>query len=391
MEKTKEVKRCRQFNATLPGMKASTLDAVSNSTPRRDECVGVWKNCLPPVGLTNRERFLNACLSRPVDHPPIWLMRQAGRVLPEYRALKEKYSFLELVQTPELAAEVTLQPIRRFDFDAAILFSDILVVAEALGQAYRFRETGGVEMAFSLASAEDIDRLNPALIRERLAYVSHAIPMIKQQLGGRTALIGFAGSPWTLANFMMEGGSAKEHAKAKMLFYSNPRLFSKFLEKLTVAVTEFLQLQIDAGVDAIQIFDSLGGVLSENIYAPASARWITNIIAALEGQVPVIVFAKGANGSWDALRKTKPNVLSVDWTVRLAEVRKFLPEAIGLQGNLDPMVLNTTPKIVAQETRCLLAEMRGRNGYIVNLGHGVPPTAKLENIEALVTTVRNPQ
>jgi uroporphyrinogen decarboxylase len=372
-------------------MNANTLDVISNSANRRDECVGLWEKCLTPAKLTNRQRFLNACRCQPVDHPPVWLMRQAGRVLPEYRALKEKYSFLDLVQTPELATEVTLQPIRRFDFDAAILFSDILVVAEALGQAYRFRDTGGVEMAFSLASAEDIDRLNPAVIRERLAYVSRAIPMIKQQLGDRTALIGFAGSPWTLANFMMEGGSAKEHTKAKTLFYSNPRLFSKFLEKLTVAVTEFLQLQIDAGVDAIQIFDSLGGVLSENIYAPASARWITNIIAALEGQVPVIVFAKGANGSWDALRKTKPNVLSVDWTVRLANVGKVLPESIGLQGNLDPVVLNTTPKIVAQETRCLLAEMHGRNGYIVNLGHGVPPTAKLENIEALVTTVRNPQ
>lgn len=372
-------------------MNASTLDTLSDSANCRDECVAVWKNCLAPVEITNRERFLNACLSKPVDHPPIWLMRQAGRVLPEYRALKEKHSFLELVQTPELAAEVTLQPIRRFDFDAAILFSDILVVPEALGQRYHFRESGGVEMEFSLKSTQDIERLDPAAVQERLQYVARALPIIKQELGNRTALLGFAGSPWTLANFMMEGGSAKDYSKAKALFYSDPTLFSLLMEKLTLAVTDFLQMQIDAGVDAIQIFDSLGGVLAESIFPPASAHWITNIIAALEGQVPVIVFSKGANGSWDALRKTGANVLSVDWTVRLPDIRQRLPESIALQGNLDPFLLTTTPRIVASEAGHILNEMRGHHGYIFNLGHGVPPTAKLENIEALITTVRNPQ
>src|SRR5436190_3073182 len=167
------------------------------------------------VTLTNRDRFLHACWSLPVDRPPVWLMRQAGRCLPEYRALKEKYSFLELVQTPELAAEVTLQPIRRFDFDAAILFSDILVIAEGLGQRYEFRDRGGIEMEFLLETSADVERLEVRAVTERLQYVAKTLPLIKSALGDRTALIGFAGSPWTLANFMIEGGGIKEYTKTK--------------------------------------------------------------------------------------------------------------------------------------------------------------------------------
>lgn len=339
-------------------------------------------------GLTNRERFLRACKCLPVDRPPVWLMRQAGRALPEYRALKETHSFLELVQTPELATEVTLQPIRRFDFDAAILFSDILVVAEGLGQRYHFREQGGIEMEFVLKSASDVERLSVSSVNERLDYVAKALPMIKTALKGRTALIGFAGAPWTLANFMLEGAGVREYAKAKLLMYSEPKLFGKLLDKLTQAVAGFLQLQIDAGVDAVQIFDSLGGVLSDGNYEAGSARWIREIISSLKGQVPVIVFAKGVHGNWDQLVKTRPNILGVDWNARLAEVRSRLPAKIGVQGNLDPYLLASSPEVVAAETRRILKEMRGQPGHIFNLGHGVPPSAKLECIESLVTTVR---
>jgi uroporphyrinogen decarboxylase len=341
------------------------------------------------VALTNRQRFLNACRCGPVDHPPVWLMRQAGRALPEYRALKERHSFLELVQTPELAAEVTLQPIRRFDFDAAILFCDILVVAEGLGQRYQFRDRGGIEMEFLLKSAADVDRLEVAAVTERLQYVAKALPLIKAALGGRTALIGFAGSPWTLANFMVEGGGVKEYTKAKALFYSDPPLFARLLEKLTHAVTNFLQLQIDAGADAVQIFDSLGGVLSDGDFVRASGRWIKQIIAGLKGQAPVIVFSKGTHGNWDDLVDTGAKVLGVDWNVRLADVRARLPDRVGVQGNLDPFLLGTTPEAVATETVRILREMRGRPGHIFNLGHGVPPNAKLENIESLVSAVRS--
>jgi len=342
-----------------------------------------------PGALTNRQRFLDACHCRPVDHPPVWLMRQAGRALPEYRALKEKHTFLELVQTPELAAEVTLQPIRRFDFDAAILFCDILVVAEGLGQCYRFRDHGGIEMEFLLKSAADVDRLEVEAVTERLQYVANALPLVKSALGDRTALIGFAGSPWTLANFMIEGGGVKEYTKAKALFYSDPPLLARLLEKLTKAVSDFLQLQIDAGADAVQIFDSLGGVLSDGDFAAASGRWMKQIVGSLKGKAPVIVFSKGTHGSWDELVATGAQVLGVDWNVRLTDVRARLPDRVGVQGNLDPILLTTTPALVAAETGRILREMRGRPGHIFNLGHGVPPNAKLENIESLVSAVRS--
>ncbi len=315
-------------------------------------------------------------------------MRQAGRALPEYRALKEKYSFLELVQTPELAAEVTLQPIRRFDFDAAILFSDILVVCEGLGQRYQFREGEGISMDFLLRSDADVDRLEVGAVNERLQYVARALPLIKNALAGRTALIGFAGSPWTLANFMIEGGGVKEYTKAKALFYSDPRRFRRLLEKLTEAVAKFLQMQIDAGAEVIQIFDSLAGVLSDGDFGPASGVWLRQIVQKLKGKVPVIVFAKGAHGNWDELAATGASVLGVDWNVRLADVRARLPEDIGVQGNLDPFLLTTHPNAVAAEVRRILGEMGGRAGHIFNLGHGVPPNATLENIQALVDTVR---
>ena len=185
------------------------------------------------------------------------------------------------------------------------------------------------------------------------------MPLIKSGLGEKTALIGFAGSPWTLANFMLEGGSAKDYTRAKALFYSDPEIFLLLLEKLTAAVTRLLQMQILAGVDAVQIFDSLGGVLSEGAFAAASGRWIKQIVAALNGVVPVIVFAKDVHGNWDTLVATGANVLGVDWNVRLADVRRQLPAHIGVQGNLDPFLLLTTPEVVAAETQRILSEMRG--------------------------------
>jgi uroporphyrinogen decarboxylase len=316
-------------------------------------------------------------------------MRQAGRALPEYRKLKEKYSFVELVQTPDLATEVTLQPIRRFDFDGAILFSDILVVCEGLGQRYQFRDRGGIEMEFLLKTAADVDRLDNSAVCERLQYVATALRLIKAALAGKTALLGFAGSPWTLANFMLEGGGVKEYSKAKALFYSDRPLFQRLMEKLTRAVSDYLNLQIDAGAEAVQVFDSLGGVLSEGDFGAASAQWLKQIVASLKGRVPVIVFAKGVHGNWNDLADTGAQVLGVDWNVRLADVAARLPASIGVQGNLDPFLLSTNPEAVAAETWRILNEMRGRNGHVFNLGHGVPPNAKLENIESLVRTIRN--
>jgi uroporphyrinogen decarboxylase len=373
--------------------------------------------------LTNRRRFLDACRCKAVDRPPVWLMRQAGRALPEYRKLKEKYSFLELVQTPELAAEVTIQPIHRFDFDAAILFSDILVVAEGLGQKYRFDENNGIQMDFALRSAADIARLDVNALGERLQYVPRALKLVKTALGDRTALIGFAGSPWTLATFMMEGGRAERYTRALTLFREDRKTYYALAEKLTAAVTTYLQMQIVAGVDVLQIFDSHGGQLAPTEFQEASGRWMKEIITALGapstasareagvqasacsedtlkrelqransevGVPPVIVFSPGTHDNWDDLLATGANVLGIGWQFPLAQVRRLLPGNIGLQGNLAPSLLSdSTPEVVAAETSRLLEDMRGRKGYIFSLGHGVPPGAKLENIAALVGTVRN--
>ena len=311
-------------------------------------------------------------------------MRQAGRALPEYRALKEKHTFLELVRTPELAAEVTLQPIRRFGFDAAVLFSDILVVPEAMGQPYHFREKGGgIEMEFAVNSAREIHRLDAGGAIDRLQYVADALALIRPALGGRTALLGFAGSPWTLARYMIEGGSSGETDAAKALFYSEPRLFAELMEKITAVVAGFLRMQIASGADAVQIFDSHG----DNVFEAASGRWIREIIAGLDGKVPVILFSKGSRLA--ELVSTGANVLSVDWTRPLAGVRDLLPANVGVQGNLDPFLLTTTPELVAAETGRILRDMAGRTGHVFNLGHGVTPSAKLECIQALVDTVRS--
>ena len=345
--------------------------------------------------LTNRQRFLDACHCKAVDRPPVWLMRQAGRALPEYRKLKEKHSFLELVQMPELAAEVTLQPIRRFDFDAAILFSDILVVAEGLGQKYRFDENNGIQMDFAIRSAVDIARLDVNALGERLQYVPRALKLVKNALGDRTALIGFAGSPWTLATFMMEGGRAERYTRALTIFRENRKTYFALAEKLTTAITAYLQMQIAAGVDALQIFDSHGGQLAPMEFQEASGRWMRDIISHLAPQAsrptpPVIVFSLGTHGNWDDLLATRANVLGIDWQFPLAHARRLLPADIALQGNLAPALLSdATPEIVAQETRAVLEAMRGRKGHIFNLGHGMPPNAKLENIAALVETVKN--
>jgi uroporphyrinogen decarboxylase len=351
-----------------------------------------------PKTISSRDRLAAALRCQPLDRPPIWMMRQAGRALPEYRALKEKYTFLELVQTPDLACEVTMQPIRRFGFDAAILFSDILVINEALGQPYSFREQGGIEMDVKIESAADIAKLNAEGAAERLSYVGDALKLIRKELGEDTGLLGFAGAPFTLACFMLEGGSAREYGKAKELFYSNRKTFDQVCEKLTVAVTEYLKMQIECGVDAVQIFDTLGGTLADNAFADASAKWIKQIVDSLGDKVPVIVFSRGSN-DWKTLVGTGANVLGVDWTSNLAQVRKNLkyvcdaygPDKgdVGVQGNLDPAVLETNPEIAAVETKRILEEMRGLTGHIFNLGHGVRPSSKIECIQAVVDTVKN--
>jgi uroporphyrinogen decarboxylase len=341
----------------------------------------------PQPALTSRERFLAACRCEPLDRPPVWLMRQAGRCLPEYRELKERYSFLQLVQTPHLAAEVTLQPIRRFGFDAAIIFSDILVIAEALGQPYRFTDGEGIRMAWTIEYGHHVDRLDPAAVPERLEYVAEALRLTRTELGNGTALLGFAGSPWTLANFMLEGGSAPQFTKALHLFRENPKLYGRLAEKLAIAIADYLRLQVAAGADAVQVFDTLGGTAPAADFDELSGRWLRDIVAEVRDLAPVILIAKGVNDRWPSLGATRAQVLGVDWTVPLRSVADQLPRNVAVQGNLDPALLKTDPETVAGAVRELLETMRGRPGHICNLGHGVPPEARLDCLQALVRAV----
>jgi uroporphyrinogen decarboxylase len=338
--------------------------------------------------MTCRERFLAACAGQKLDRPPLWVMRQAGRYLPEYRALKAKSSFLEMVRTPALAAEVTLQPLKRFALDAAILFSDILVIPEALGQGYRFREEGGIGMEYRLETRAQIDALAPAAaVPGRLRYVADALMLLKTELAGSHALLGFGGSPWTLATYMVEGGSSDEFERIKQLFYTDRATFDALLEKLTAALIAYFKMQIAAGADAIQIFDSWGGIIAGPDYEAASLRWIREIVAALPPDFPVILYAKGTAPHLMDQAFSGIRVLSVDWTNDLAVVRRTLPANVAVQGNLDPVLLNTTPAIVTAETSRLLESMRGSAGHIFNLGHGIMPHAKIECMQALVDTV----
>jgi uroporphyrinogen decarboxylase len=338
--------------------------------------------------MTSRERFLGACACLPLDRPPLWVMRQAGRYLPEYRQLKAKSSFLEMVRTPELAVEVTLQPLRRFAMDAAILFSDILVIPEALGQGYRFRDEGGIAMEYRLETRAQVDALTPAeAVPTRLQYVADTLALLKKELAGTRALLGFGGSPWTLATYMVEGGSSEEFERIKQLFYTERLTFDALLEKITAALIAYFQMQIRAGADAIQIFDSWGGIIAGADYEAASLRWIRQIVNALPKDFPIILYAKGTAPQINDQAFTGVRVLSVDWTNDLAIVRRQLPGNVAVQGNLDPVLLNTTPDIVQRETKRLLESMRGTVGHIFNLGHGIMPHAKIECMEMLVETV----
>jgi uroporphyrinogen decarboxylase len=317
-------------------------------------------------------------------------MRQAGRYLPEYRALKAKSSFLEMVRTPELATAVTLQPLERFPgLDAAILFSDILVIPEALGQPYAFREAGGIQMAYRLETRAQIDALAPAeAVPDRLGYVGDTLRLLKKEVAATGhALLGFGGSPWTLATYMLEGGSSDDFARAKVLFHTDRAAFDALLEKLTAALVSYFRMQIEAGVDAIQIFDSWGGILAGRDYEAASLAWIRRIVAALPAGFPIILYAKGTAPHLAAQAASGVRAISLDWTVDLTAIRACLPANLAIQGNLDPVLMTTAPEIVRVQATRLLESLRERPGHIFNLGHGITPDAKIECMQALVETV----
>jgi uroporphyrinogen decarboxylase len=338
--------------------------------------------------------LLRALQRKPVDRTPVWIMRQAGRYLPEYlKTRAEAGSFMDLCQTPELACEVTLQPLRRFSLDAAIIFSDILTIPDVMGLKLYFVAGEGPKFERPIRSAEDIRKLPCPDVSESLGYVMDAISLTRRELDGKVPLIGFSGSPWTLATYMIEGGSSKTFSKAKKLIYQDPKLAHQLLEKLATTVTDYLNAQIASGAQAVQIFDTWGGALSAQAYKDFSLRYMAQIVSGLkrenEGRrVPVILFSKGCNTQLEGQADTGCDALGVDWTIELKQARKLVGSRVALQGNLDPSVLLAEKKVIRREVSDTLNSFGQGNGHVFNLGHGITPDVDPDNLTALISAVR---
>ena len=341
------------------------------------------------------DRFLRALLRQPVDATPVWVMRQAGRYLPEYRARREQAGdFMSLCQNPQGACEVTLQPLERFDLDAAILFSDILTIPDAMGMGLYFDQGEGPKFRKAIETAKDIEDLPIVNTASDLPYVPDAIRLIRRELNGRVPLIGFSGSPWTLATYMIEGGSSKDFAKIKTMAYSNPDLMAVLLEKLTLSVIDYLNTQIAAGAQAVQIFDTWGGVLSTSAYQEFSLKYMAQIVAGLnthsEGrEVPVILFTKGGCGWLEAISVTGCHAIGLDWTQDIGQARGRVGDRVALQGNMDPAILRAPASVIEAEVGVILASYGKGAGHVFNLGHGVTPDIDPERVSAFVDAVHN--
>lgn len=339
------------------------------------------------------DRFLRALLRQPVDQTPIWIMRQAGRYLPEYRATRKKAgSFLDLCTNPELACEVTLQPLERFDLDAAILFSDILTVPDAMGLGLYFAEGEGPRFERPVRSEADVNKLFAPDPEGELKYVMDAVRVIRRDLDGRVPLIGFSGSPWTLATYMVEGRGSKEFAHVKAMMFDTPTLMHKLLDVTAQSVTSYLNAQIAAGAQAVMIFDTWGGVLTPADYEEFSLRYMSQIVSGLtrenEGRtVPVTLFTKNG-GQWlDKIADSGCDALGVDWTTDLAEARKRVQDRVALQGNLDPSVLYASPETIRRKVEGVLQSFGTGSGHVFNLGHGIHQTIDPDHVKVLVDAV----
>jgi uroporphyrinogen decarboxylase len=340
------------------------------------------------------DRFLRALLRQPVDRTPLWIMRQAGRYLPEYRATRARAgSFMNLCKSPELACEVTLQPLERFELDAAILFSDILTVPDAMGLGLGFFEGEGPRFAHPVRSASDIDRLPIPDPEGELRYVMDAVRTIRRALNGRVPLIGFSGSPWTLAAYMVEGEGSRDFSRAKAMMFDRPDLMERLLDKITQAVASYLNGQIAAGAQAVMLFDTWGGMLTPRDYLRFSLEPMRKVMAQLtresEGRkVPVVLFTKGG-GQWlEAMADSGADALGLDWTTDIGEARRRVGDKVALQGNMDPNVLYASPKRIREEVATILAAYGAGSGHVFNLGHGIHPGIHPEHVAAFVKAVR---
>ena len=340
------------------------------------------------------DRFLRALLRQPVDRTPIWMMRQAGRYLPEYRATRQQAgSFLDLCKNDELACEVTLQPLRRYPMDAAILFSDILTVPDALGLGLYFEEGEGPRFRKTVRSEADLAGLNSFTATDDLAYVMRAVSTIRRELNGSVPLIGFSGSPWTLATYMVEGGSSKDFAHIKTMAYDQPELMHQLLSLLADAVADYLAAQVDAGAQALQIFDTWGGSLSAAGYKEFSLKYMQRVIGRLpveaDGRkVPVIVFTKGG-GQWlNAIADCGAQAVGIDWTTDIHTARELIGDRVALQGNMDPSMLFASPQRIRTEVEGILAGYGHGSGHVFNLGHGITPGVNPDHVTAFVDAVQ---
>ncbi|MEE8265695.1 MAG: uroporphyrinogen decarboxylase [Acidiferrobacterales bacterium] len=336
------------------------------------------------------DRLLRALARQPVDVTPVWIMRQAGRYLPEYRATREKAGdFLTLCTTPELACEVTLQPVDRYPLDAAILFSDILTIPDAMGLGLYFVEGEGPRFERPVRTQRDVAALTIPDPETELRYVIDTVRLVTRALHGRVPLIGFAGSPWTLATYMVEGGSTRDFNRVKGLMFEQPRLLHALLETLADAVTQYLNAQINAGVQAVMLFDTWGGVLTPRDYESFSLDYMARIVAGLTREtagrrVPVILFTKNG-GQWlEAMAASGCDALGIDWTTDLGQARQRVGQQVALQGNLDPAALYASPARIREEVATVLASYGEGSGLVFNLGHGISPNVDPEHVAALV-------
>jgi uroporphyrinogen decarboxylase len=339
------------------------------------------------------DRLLRALRREPTDTTPIWVMRQAGRYLPEYRATRERAgSFMGLAQNPEYACEVTLQPLQRFDLDAAILFSDILTIPDAMGLGLSFAQGEGPQFAHPLRNEADIDKLAVPDMDGELRYVMDAVRLVRRELHGRVPLIGFSGSPWTLACYMVEGHGSKDFATLKTMCWNQPALAHRLLDTLARAVTAYLIAQAAAGAQALMIFDTWGGLLGPAPFHEFSLRYMAQIVGALKAdpasrELPVTLFSKGASAHLSALADTGCAGLGVDWTIDLADARTAVAGRVAVQGNLDPAILRASPEVIRREARAVMDSYGNHPGHVFNLGHGITPEVEPEHVRLLVDEV----
>lgn len=336
---------------------------------------------------TSRELFAAAAAGKDTPRPPVWVMRQAGRFLPEYRKLKQKYTFTQIVKTPELAVEASLQPIRRFGFDCAIIFADILTVAEALGFPYDFAETGGIRLQKTVKTERDVELLEARAesVCGRLEYVAQALCALRRELPDK-AVYGFCGSPWTLACYMLQGCNSAGFEKIFHFKKERPDLFERCMRAIETASVKYAQMQLGAGIDAFQVFDSHAGLTPQGAYQDFSGRWARGVIAAVKGKAAAVLFANGMSQRFAEAADMGADFYSLDSSVKLSEIRQKY--GVGVQGNLAPETLSAdAPEAVARKTRAIIDDMRGGRRHIFNLGHGIRPDAKLENVEAMCQAV----